>query len=207
MRLVVISVLALAAAFLLFWSPIANAQPEPTLQFPEDGDVLEEPPPILRMCFANPVNIRDLNAGGDFRFAVITPESQALGLRIVFRPDGLGVDVHPGLPEDALEGEWTFEWRVTDPETLEPAEGTVKFTVSADGSPAPEEPPEPCVPDETPAPSPTSAPTATPAEDEDDDGPDALFLGLIIGIPIVAAATAGLALLLLIRRRRGSSAA
>ncbi len=162
-----------------------------------------EPPPIIRVCFASPVNVRDLDAGGDFRFAVTTPEDRGLGLRIVFRPDGLGVDVHAGFPEDPLEGEWTFEWRVTDPETLEPAEGTVKFTVSPDGSPVPEEPPEPCVPDDTPSPSPTSEPTATPTEDEDDNGPDPVFLGLVIGIPVVAA---GVALFLLIRRRRGSPA-
>jgi len=204
-RLAIISALALAAALALLWTPTADAQPEPTLVFPKDGDVLAEPPPIIRMCFDSPVNIQDLDAGGDFRFAVITPESRGLGLRIVFRPDGLGVDVHRGLPEGTLEGEWTFEWRVTDPETLEPAEGTVKFTVSPDGSPVPEEPPEPCVTDNTPSPSPTSAPTATPAADEGNDGPDAIFLGLVIGVPIAAVAL-GLVLLLLIRRRRGSPA-
>ncbi len=36
--------------------------------FPEDGDVLVEPPPIIHMWFASPVNVRDLHESGDFQY-------------------------------------------------------------------------------------------------------------------------------------------
>ncbi len=184
--------LALAeGALLLLQAPSADAQPEVTFMFPEEGAFLTEPPPIIRMCFADPVNINDPDKGGDFKFSVQTPEDRGLGLRIVFRPDGLGVDVHPGLQEEPIDGVWTFEWRVTEPETLEPTSGTVQFTVGPEGEPLPEETPGDC----------TAAPEPTPASsaEEDNDGSDT---SLVIAILVIAVTVGGILGLLAYRRLR-----
>ena len=132
-------VLALAAGST--GAPPAGAQaPRIIDQFPEDGDVLEEPPFVLYMCFARPVNVQDLDKGGDFRFRLERPDSLGVGMRIVFQPDGYGVAIYPGYglatpaaggtPAPTIEpGEWVWEYRLTDAETLEPLEGAVRFTV------------------------------------------------------------------------------
>jgi len=206
----VIAALALTAAGLLLAKPYAvDAQPEVILVFPEEGDIMAEPPPIIRMCFARPINIRDLDDGGDFRFRVTTPEGRGLGLRIVFQTDGLGVDIHRGIPEGETEGEWTFEWRVTEPDTLEPAQGTLRFLVGPGGSPVPEEPPANCpsgnltpVTGITPT-TVTASPTPPPDRDKAGDGQDDLLLALIIAGPVIGAAALGLGLYFLVFRRRG----
>lgn len=118
----------------------------------------------------------------------------------MFRFDGLGVDIIPGLPEDALEGEWLFEWRVTEPDTLEPATDSVEFTVGPDGSPPPE-PLETCR-EVTPVTGVT--PTASPADagEEDDDGLGTLAIILIAAASLVGAAAAAGLILYLIRRKK-----
>lgn len=161
--------------------------------------MLAEPPSIIHMCFASPVNIQDLDKGGDFSFDVLRPDGRRLGLRIVFQPDGFGVDVHPGLPGDPPEGQWTFEWRVTDAETLAPATGTVNFTVSPEGDPLPEEPLSRC-PSGDVAPT-FETPTPAAGEDDDDDQ-DILLLSLITTGSIIGVAVLGL-ILYLVRRRIG----
>ena len=214
MRAAVIAALILTAGVLLLLQPSdAGAQPEVSFIFPEDGAVLAEPPPIIQMCFASPVNIRDLDKGGDFRFRLLRPDGRGLGLRIVFQRDGLGVNILPGLPEDPPRGQWTFEWRVTDPDTLEPAMGTIHYTVSPTGSPVPEleEPLPRCLSDGSPAPpgstatpSPSDTPGPTPAEGEDDsdDDQDILLLALITTGAFLGAAVVGLGLYF-VRRRSG----
>lgn len=201
-----IATLMLTASVLPFLQPPdAGAQPEVTFIFPEDGAVLAEPPRVIQICFASPVNIRDLDKGGDFRFGVLRPNGSGLGLRIVFQHDGFGVAVHPGLPEDPPEGEWTFEWRVTDPDTLEAATGTIHFTVSPAGSPVPEEPPPRCPSDGSPiapSPSPTSTPAPPAGEDEADDDQDILLPAVIAASSVLAVAVAGL-VLYVVRRRAG----
>jgi methionine-rich copper-binding protein CopC len=204
MKLLAMVGLALAAAALLLsLSSSADAQPKVTLMFPEDGNVLVGPPPIIHMCFADPVNVKDLDKGGDFRFNVLTPEGLGLGLRIVFQPDGFGVDVHAGYPVEPPEGEWTFQWRVTEPDTLEPSSGTVKFTVAADGDPVPEDEPEACTGEGTPTASGTqvSPPDNGRSSDDDDDG---LSTVVIIIIAMAAAAGAGVIGLVLYRFRSRS---
>jgi hypothetical protein len=192
-------VVALTAAIALFVSARdAEAQPELILIYPEDGAVLNAPPTIIHMCFREPINILDLDKGGDFKFSVLTPDGRGLGLRIVFQPNGLGVDIHPGYPTPPLEGEWTYEWRVTEPETLEPASGTIKFTVSPDGSPIPEEPPVPC--GQTPGPDDEATPTTSTPVDEDDGGNDALLIAVLAVGAIGGAVALGL---LVWRLRRG----
>ena len=197
MRSVAIAALVAASLLLLFRAPSADAQSEVTFLFPLEGDVLAEPPSLIRMCFAEPVNILDLNAGGDFRFSVITPEDRGLGLRIVFQPDGLGVDVFPGLPQDPIDGEWTFEWRVTEPETLEPATGTVRFTVDPEGTPAPVEPARACRDTATPAPD--DSDSAASGNDEGDGSDVLLITGIVAGS--VALAVAAGVVYLRVRRR------
>jgi hypothetical protein len=207
-RLAAIAVLAaLAAAFLLAHPP-AQAKPEVTYFFPDEGAAFSQPPPVVRFCFAEPVNVRDLNAGGDFAFRVVKPDGGGLGLRIVFRPDGLGVDIHLGLRDispDSYQGEWQLAWRVTDaypgdrvaptpPADLEATEGTLKFSVAPDGEAPPEtdkDIPQACGDDETP-------PADTSSGDDGDDN-----TVLIIGIALGAAALAlgGGGLFLLSRRR------
>lgn len=214
MRAAIIAALTLTAGVLLLLQPSdADAQPEVSFLYPEDGAVLAAPPPIIQMCFASPINILDLDKGGDFRFGVLRPNGRGLGLRIVFQPDGFGVNVLPGLPDDPPQGEWTFEWRVTDPDTLEPATGTVHYTVSPTGSPVPE--PEeplprcssdgsPITPDSTATPSPgdTPVPTPTTGEGDSDDDQDILLLALITTGAVLGVAVVGLGLYF-IRRHRG----
>jgi hypothetical protein len=203
MRLAVILVLALAAAVSVWQQPpSAAAQPEIVLLFPEDGAVLAEAPLAMHMCFASPVNVNDLDKGGDFEFAVIMPDGRRLGLRIIFQPDGYGADVQPGLPEDPPEGTWTFEYRVTDAETLEPLEGTSTFTVVPDGSPLPEEEPSRCVGPGTPEPGAT--PTAAPDENGDDDDNTTVIAAIVAGAA-GAAVLAGVVFVLLMRRGRKAS--
>ena len=209
MRLSAITLALMASALLMLRPSAADAEPQVTYLYPSEGDVLAEPPTQIRMCFASPVNNRDLHAGGDFQFNVVTPDGIPLGLRIVFDIDARGVTVFPGLPEDAPDGEWLFEWRVTDPDTLDPATGAIAFTVSPDGSPQPEELPESClaatpVSAVTPTPVPDVTSTATPATagEEDGDGLDTLAISLIAAASLVGAAAAAGLILRLIRRRK-----
>ncbi len=188
MRLLAITLALAAGALLLLRPSDVNAQPEVTFLFPSEGAVLSEPPALIRMCFASPINVQDLHAGGDFSFNVTMPNNIDLGLRIVFQRNGLGVGIEPGIPDDAPEGEWLFEWRVTDPDTLEPATGTLHFRVDPDGSPLPEEPPERCK---------TGA--STPG-----GGQDILAISLITTASVIGAAAVGL-ILYLVRRRIGFS--
>jgi len=137
-------------------APLANATrvgdllgeslvPVVTYMFPQDGDSLAEPPPVLQLCFAVPVNNRDLDKGGDFRFRLITPDDRSVGMRIVFQSDGYGVYIEQSLKGTSYDGEWTFEWRVTDFVTLEPKEGVVTFAVDPGGRAVLEDPPPPCL--------------------------------------------------------------
>ncbi len=113
--------------------PALADEPKITFQNPEDGDVLKESPFVLQMCFKEPVNVNDLDKGGDFRFRLVPPDNKGLGMRIVFQPDGYGVAIYPGVPDSAIpDGEWTWEYRLTDrANTSDATEGVVKFEVNA----------------------------------------------------------------------------
>jgi len=199
MRLLAITLALMIGVLMLLHSSPAAAKPQVTFVFPAEGDVLAEPPRIIHMCFANPVNIKDLDKGGNFRFDVAMADGRSLGLRIVFQPDGYGLEVHPGLPGDPPEGQWKFEWRVTDAKTLAPATGTVKFTVSPEGSPLPEEPLSRCPPGGEP---PTFKTPTSPATEKDGGDQDIPVLPLIAAGLVIAVAILGL-VLYLIRRRTG----
>ena len=188
--------LALAAALALTSSP-AHAQVELTEAEPPDGSRLGVPPDVVHLCFSQPVEIEDNTT---FNFRYLMPDGRGLGLRIVFQLDGECVNVFPGLQADFEEGEYTFEWQVTAAEGGEQSSGTLRYQVTA-GAPAPSQSPGA---GETPA-----AVTPTPeviapqdGGDDDDDGPDILFVALItIGSVAVAAALFTLGYLL--RQRIG----
>ncbi len=137
--------LALAAAPAFPASP-AYAQIELTEADPADGARLNAPPDVVHICFSQPVNFEDSTA---FDFGYQMPDGSNLGLRIVFQMDGECVDVQPGLPDERPAGEYTFEWQVTAAEGDEEGSGTLRFQVSAGGTPVP--PPSPA-PGETPLP-------------------------------------------------------
>jgi hypothetical protein len=187
--------------------------PEITLQFPADDAVLAEAPPVLQMCFKNPVNVKDLDKGGDFSFRLVRPDQLGLGMRIVFQPDGYGVAIYPGEgPTEAPEGVWTWTYRVVDNETGDPLEGEVVFEVRAEGGQAVilSTPPA-CLAggatqQATGAPAGSASITPTPIvideEPEEDNGPDVgLLAALTIGVAGIAAVVAVIGYI--VRRRVG----
>ena len=224
--------MAAVAILLVVGPPAAQAQaPEIVSMFPEEGDILAEEPaflpatpttpdePIppesrygLQLCFAASVDVRDNDKGGVHDFSVTGPDGSALGLRIVFQPNGLGVVVFPGLAPEPVEGEWTFEWLFRDVDSLEEASGSLRFQIQEDGDPVPTEPAAPCggtpTPqrEDTPTTGATTTPTTTDDEDspdqDDDDGSDALIIALIIVGAVAAAAIVAAALYIIRRRSR-----
>jgi hypothetical protein len=186
----------LAVAGLTFASPAAAQAPELTVRFPEEGAILAEPPTNIHLCFSRPVDVAD---DADFRFLVTTPLGTPLGARIVFQPDGLGVDMMPGiLPEEPPEGDWTFEYRVTDVETKEPLQGVINYQVAPGGAPLPQTF-DRCTGEETPPPDPSD-------QSGDDDGSDTLVIAVIVALVGVALVSAGV-IVYALRRRSGGRAA
>lgn len=148
---------------------MAQTDPEgPVLVYQNinDGDVLDQPPLSIQLCFAEPINNKDLDKGGDFSFEVVQPDGITLGHRDIFQPDGYGVAVQPGGPVgDDLTGEWTFRYRVTTPDAARATEGEFTYTVDPNGEPAPRVSPPACVPSggtATASPDVTAPPTNAP---------------------------------------------
>ncbi len=201
--------LAITIAALLVQPPSnISAQPQVTFIFPADGETLSEPPPVIRMCFATPVNIENAD---DFSIGVVNPDGHGLGLRIVFQRDGLGVDVHLGLPADPASGNWQFEWRVTDSETMESASGTLNFSVIPGGSPKTEVPGGLCrggtatpVPQTPMASTPTPIGSSLDGEQTNGEGSDVLLISLLTAATAIGLAAIGF-IAYLFRRKIGSS--
>ncbi len=218
MRLVSISiaVVALAAATgiaLLTPSGAVRAEgPVIVYTFPEDGDVLGETPTFIQMCFAEPVNNRDLpstpvagpspSPTGDFKFSLVPPDRSGVGMRIVFQPDGYGLTIYPNVAGKPATGVWTLTYRLTDYEdTGDAVEGTITYTVKAGGDPVLTPTPPACTGNNTPGPTlvpiggtPSASGTHGPSPDAGNgaegsgDGPDILELALYtIGAAGVAA--------------------
>lgn len=199
------------AVLLLLAVPAAHTQEgddelRATSQSLEDGAVLAEVPFVIQLCFSEPVDIDNSGEGGGFSFEITTPEGRALGKRISFQRNGLGVEVFPGgipvLPAGfatAADRTWTFEWRVTAQDNEAPAEGAITFTLDDDGEVVPEESLPQCRVSAF-----TPEPTATGSETTDDaDGADILYIVLL-----VAGAIGGLAVVSLVGyviRKRGES--
>lgn len=128
-------VLALATLFLIGIAP-ASAQTELVESNVENGAVRDAAPEVFHLCFSEPVNNQDLadyvpeNEGDvPWEFTVSLPDGTALGLNIVFESDGDCVDVIPGLPQEPVEGIWTFDWMVRSQETNEELSDTIAFRV------------------------------------------------------------------------------
>jgi hypothetical protein len=154
--------LALVSALSL--SPARAADPQPVLvyQNPAEGQVLQQTAFGIQLCFASPVNIKDLDKGGDFAFTVTEPDGLGLGNRDVFQVDGYGITVYPGKPIGDTTGHWKFHYRLTSPDAQSALEGGINYTVDPNGSPIPQATPPVCVASGgTATASPTPAPGAT----------------------------------------------
>ena len=187
----------LACASLLTVAAAFAEAPEVTYQFPPEGAILAERPPAIQLCFRNSIDVRDLDKGGEFRFAARAPGGMQLGYRAIFQPDGYGVVVQPGIPEEA-EGNWTFEWQVRDRQSEDPAEATIRFSVAEGGEPVIRADPPPCTSETTPAAERSPSDTGEPndggnVEADGDSGPDVLLLALLT---LGAAAAAGVVALI-----------
>jgi hypothetical protein len=139
--------LAVLAVVLAFSSSIAHAaDPQPVLvyQNPAEGDVIQQSAFGIQLCFASPVNIKDLDKGGDFGFTVTEPDGIGLGNRDVFQPDGYGITVYPGNPVGSTAGKWKFHYRLTSPDAQAALEGDINYTVDPNGSPVPQATPPAC---------------------------------------------------------------
>jgi hypothetical protein len=215
MKLLHLSLILTVAALLgavAAGTPGARAdQPEIVRQFPADGAVLDESPPILHLCFKDPVDVRDLPPldEGDFEFPINPPGDTGVGARIVFQPDGYGVQIHLDvIRTDYPDGDWVWGYRVVDRATLEPLEGEIKFSVaSGEGDPVlPAEPtPMLCLPGgATTSPSEPAGqtPTATPGSEngDDSDAPVLLLVVIGVGVAIVVLGVIGF----IVSRRRAS---
>ena len=107
----------------------ASGGPGLVYQSVKDGDVVTEPLFDIQLCFKEPINIKDLDKGGDFAFQVTQPDGIGLGHRDIFQPDGYGIAIQPGNPVGTnLTGQWTFKYRVTTPDAQHATSGTITFT-------------------------------------------------------------------------------
>ena len=133
--IVVMAVMLVALS--MIQPPLAAAEPEVTEINLEEGDVLDEAPEVVHMCFSEPVQLT--GPGGDsdppWMFNLRMPDGINLGLRIVFEPSGECVDVFPGIPEEPPEGVWTYEWTVpAEADHDDKGSGQITFRVGS-GSP------------------------------------------------------------------------
>jgi hypothetical protein len=154
--------LALVSALSASSAHAADPQPVLVYQNPVEGEVIQQPAFGIQLCFASPVNIKDLDKGGDFAFTVTEPDGLGLGNRDVFQPDGYGITVYPGHPIGDTNGQWKFHYRLTSPDAQSALEGDISYTVNPNGSPIPQATPPACVAlGGTATASPTPAPGAT----------------------------------------------
>jgi hypothetical protein len=145
-----------------------------------------------------------MDKGGDFAFSIAEPDGIGLGNRDAFQPNGYGVTVYPGSPVGESSGQWKFHYRVTSPDGQSPLEGDISYTVSANGSPVPQETPPVCVESggtATALPATGESPTSATGSVADESSDNILKYALVT-IGIVGAA-AILLVGLVLRRRLG----
>lgn len=162
-----IAVLGILAAL----PAIVSAQADPdgpvlVYQSMHEGDTINAPVFGIQLCFSAPINIKDLDKGGDFKFSVAEPDGIGLGHRDIFQPDGYGIFVQPGNAPGETSGQWTFTYRVTTPDARHATEGTIHYTVDPSGETRPTATPPPCVASggtatASPTPDPNASPTST----------------------------------------------
>lgn len=130
----VVVVAIMLLALVTIQPPLAAAEPEVTEINLEEGDVLDEAPEVVHMCFSEPVQLTGPGGISDppWMFNLRMPDGINLGLRIVFEPSGECVDVFPGLPEEPPEGVWTYEWTVpAEADNEDKGSGQINFRVGA----------------------------------------------------------------------------
>jgi hypothetical protein len=153
---------ALPAAGALAQTPDPEG-PQLVYQSVKDGDKFNQPVFVIQLCFAAPINNKDLDKGGDFAFDLKEPDGFGLGHGDVFQPNGYGISIYPGNPPGETVGEWTFKYRVTTPDAQHATEGTITYTVDPAGETTPRSTPPACVESGgTPTASPTANPNASP---------------------------------------------
>ena len=136
---------ALSASAAHAQSPTADPQPVLVYENIHDGDVLQQTAFGIQLCFASPVNITDLDKGGDFSFRVTEPDGLILGHRDVFQRDGYGITVYLASPIGGSVGQWKFHYRLTSPDARSALEGDITYVVDPSGSPVPQATPPVCV--------------------------------------------------------------
>jgi methionine-rich copper-binding protein CopC len=164
----VLAALLLLNAFSAGRAQAADPTPVLVFQYPEEGSTFNQTVFAFHLCFADKINIRDLPAGGDFRFTLTEPDGLGLGHRDVFQPDALGVAIYPGNPIGDTAGPWKLTWRVTSPDGQSPLEGEINWTIDPSGEDTPQSTPPPCIGEEgtgtvPPSATPTVAPTTVAA--------------------------------------------
>lgn len=203
MRIAVFLLATVGMALFMLSPAAANAQGdaiELTELDPPDGAKFDEPPPIVHMCFSEPVNIEDNDT---FNFSYVAPNDRNLGLRIVFQPDGECVDVHPGLQslgDEPPQGTYIFTWDVDAAEGEAEGSGEMEYLVGEGGTPLATETPETTsTPEDGASPTPEDGATA---DADDDDDQDILLIALITAAAVLGVAILGIVLYAL-RERLG----
>jgi len=159
------------------------AQPALTEADPQDGAVLDNPPESMHLCFSEAVKVDQAASGQapNWRFNMKTPDGTALGLRIVFRPEGDCVDVYPGFPATPPNGIWNFDWLVHAQSDGAEGSGVIRFQLGALRA------------SETPLPAPAKTKAANQGSD-DGGTPAILYVIAGLGVAIVVAGAAGFVL-------------
>lgn len=184
-----LAVLAVAAALAGPATTARAKSPFVTYTSPEDGDVLNGPPPVFQLCFRDPIDLSDTSLQ-DYRFALAQPGGDLLPLRVYLQDNGYGIVAQAHRPTGDTAGEWTFDWRVRAVGAREMEEGSLKFLVAPEGEPPSRTMPFPCDASGSPASPQPAAGGETTANPDNDDGPDVLLMSLL-----TVAASAALAVL------------
>ncbi len=154
-------------------TPEAHAdEPEITFQSPKDGDVFLEPLQVIQICFAEPVDVRDLPPldEGEFEFDMDRPDGLGVGMRIVFQANGYGVAIFPGIVEENTEGPWALTFQVRDARSLDRLNHSISWQVQSGGEPVVTPTPAVCPTTGDPPTTPIDDPDITPVATDDLDG-------------------------------------
>ena len=191
-------IVAAALATLLFAAsvPAAHAdEPEITFQSPKDGDVFLEPLLVIQICFAEPVDVRDLPplGEGEFEFDMDRPDGLGVGMRIVFQANGYGVAIYPGIVNENTEGPWALTFQVRDAQSLDRLNHSISWQVQSGGEPVVTPTPAVCPTTGEPPMTPIDDPDITPVATDELDGNGGVDEGSDVDVLELALLTVGAA--------------
>lgn len=170
------------AAVLTAPAPAARAEsPFVSYSSPKDGDVVSAVPPLLVLCFRNPIDIAETSLA-DYRFSLTPAGGALLPLRVFLQNDGYGIVAQPRQPTGDTTGEWTFEWKVRDAGTKGVEEGSTTFRVDPSGQPPLRSLAGPCTASGMASPTPQPAASGssnTTTSAGDSVRPDVLLMSLL----------------------------